>query len=117
MKKLLWLFLLVAPLGAQINPTLVPVPTTASLPATCSGNQAYPGRPLLLRPRPALEQTVTVTGVATTQAVRVNAPAFLGTHLWIGGARASAANTVAVDFCADATAGTPPSGTWLFIAQ
>ena len=41
MKNLLWIFLLVAPLGAQINPTLVPVPTTASLPATCSGNQAW----------------------------------------------------------------------------
>ena len=42
MKKLaLSLFLLAAPLGAQINPTLVPVPTTANLPATCSGNQAW----------------------------------------------------------------------------
>ncbi|HTX74664.1 MAG TPA: hypothetical protein VMD29_00570 [Terracidiphilus sp.] len=40
-----------------------------------------------------------------------------GAHIWIGGnPRATAANTLAVDFCADATGGTPPPGTWTFLA-
>jgi hypothetical protein len=59
------------------------------------------------------EQTVAVTGIITGQAVRVSPPSNMGTHLWIGSMRASAANTLAVAFCADATGGTPPSGTWL----
>ncbi|HEY2467980.1 MAG TPA: hypothetical protein VGI45_09060 [Terracidiphilus sp.] len=60
------------------------------------------------------EQTETVTGVVTGKVLSVTPPASPGAHVWISGTRASASNTAAVAFCADATGGTPPSGTWLF---
>jgi len=60
-----------------------------------------------------VEQTATVTGLAMGKAVSVSSPDALGTHIWPGGARVSAVNTLAYAFCADATGGTPPSGTWL----
>lgn len=63
------------------------------------------------------EQTLAVTGLLTTQAVAVTPPASLGTHIWIGSARVSAANTLSVSFCADATGGTPPSGNYIVLAQ
>lgn len=63
-----------------------------------------------------VEQTFTFTGVATGQSVNVSPPASLGVHLWIGWARVSATNTVAIGFCGDATAGTPPSGTYVVMA-
>jgi phage terminase large subunit-like protein len=62
------------------------------------------------------EQTVSVSGLATTQEVHVSPPASLGAHIWIGSTRVSASNQLAVSFCADATGGTPPSGTWLAAA-
>jgi hypothetical protein len=62
------------------------------------------------------EQTLTVTGLATTQGVSVNPPAAFS-HVWIGSARVSATNTLAVLFCGDATGGTPPSGNYLVVAH
>lgn len=60
------------------------------------------------------EQTTTVSGVVTGEAASfINPPSSLAPHLWIGSQRVSAANTIAVEFCADATGGTPPSGTWI----
>jgi hypothetical protein len=63
-----------------------------------------------------VEQTFTYTGLVTAQGVHVSAPAALGAHIWIGGARVSAANTLAIDFSADATAGTPAAGTYIAVA-
>lgn len=62
-----------------------------------------------------VEQTFTYTGLATGQQVNVSAPA-LGAHIWIGNNRVSTTNTLAIDFCADATAGTPASGTYIAVA-
>ena len=63
-----------------------------------------------------VEQTFTYTGLSTAQGVSVSAPSFMGNHVWIGGARISAGNTLAIDFCADATAGTPPAGNYIAVA-
>jgi hypothetical protein len=64
-----------------------------------------------------VEQTFTLTGLTTGQAVlSANPPSALGTHVWIGSVRVSTTNTLAIDFCADATGGTPPSGAWLVTA-
>ncbi len=64
------------------------------------------------------EQTVTVTGFdpggVGGKAVLASPATSMGSHLWIGYAREVSANTVAVQFCGDATGGTPPSGYWLF---
>jgi hypothetical protein len=58
-----------------------------------------------------IEQTFAFTGLATSDALSaVTPPSSLGTHIWIGSARPSARDTLAISFCADATAGTPPSG-------
>ena len=63
-----------------------------------------------------VEQTFTVSGVASTATLlAVNPPAALGAHVWLGSYRVSATNTAALQFCADATAGTPPSGSWKFV--
>ena len=59
------------------------------------------------------EQTLSVTGLVATRAISITPPAALS-HVWIGSARVSAADTLAVEFCADATGGTPPGGNWLF---
>lgn len=59
-----------------------------------------------------VEQTFTYTGLTNVQGVHVSAPA-LGAHIWIGNTRISATNTLAIAFCADATAGTPASGTYI----
>lgn len=61
-----------------------------------------------------VEQTVTVTGIKTGAGVTANPPNATGAHVWIGWVRVTAANTVGVGFCSDATGGTPPSGTWYF---
>jgi len=63
-----------------------------------------------------MEQTFTYTSLVTTQQVSVSPPSSLGVHLWIGWARVSATNTVAIAFCGDATAGTPPSGNYIVVA-
>ncbi|HEY1986229.1 MAG TPA: hypothetical protein VGG85_12505 [Terracidiphilus sp.] len=64
-----------------------------------------------------VEQTFnTFTGLATGQSVRISPPSSLGAHIWIGETRVSATNTVAIAFCGDATAGTPPSGTYIAVA-
>jgi hypothetical protein len=63
-----------------------------------------------------VEQTFTYTGLVTTQQAAVSPPSSLGAHIWIGSSRVSAANTLAIDFCADATAGTPPSGNYVAVA-
>lgn len=63
-----------------------------------------------------VEQTFTYTGLATTQQVSISPPASLGVHLWIGWARVSSANTLAIAFCGDATAGTPASGSYIAVA-
>lgn len=64
-----------------------------------------------------VEQTHTVTGLVTNDVVDLRPPATLGTHLWIGSQYVSASNTLSVSFCADATGGTPPSGTWSILAM
>lgn len=63
-----------------------------------------------------VEQTFTYTPLATTQGVSVSPASSLGAHIWIGSTRVSAANTLAISFCADATAGTPPSGNYIATA-
>lgn len=64
-----------------------------------------------------VEQTFTVAGLAAGQAILgANPPSALGAHVWISGERISAANTLSIDFCADATGGTPPTGTWTVVA-
>jgi hypothetical protein len=63
-----------------------------------------------------VEQTFTYTGLATTMQVAVSPPASLGAHIWIGSARVSTANTLAISFCGDATAGTPPAGSYIAVA-
>ena len=64
-----------------------------------------------------VEQTFnTFTGLAVGQGVHVSPPASLGAHIWIGETRVSATNTLAISFCADATAGTPPSGNYIAVA-
>lgn len=62
------------------------------------------------------EQTFTVTGLAVGQWVNATPPSVLS-HVWIQSARVSAANTLALGFCADATGGTPPTGTWIVLAE
>ncbi len=62
------------------------------------------------------EQTFSLTGLTVGQSVTVNPPSSLAPHLWIGGQRVSAANTLAIEFCGDATSGTPPSGAWIVTA-
>jgi hypothetical protein len=63
------------------------------------------------------EQTFTVTGLATGQGILAADPtSAMSSHVWIGSKRASAANTLAIQFCADATGGTPPTGTWNVVA-
>lgn len=61
------------------------------------------------------EQTFTYTSLVSSQGVSVSPPA-MGAHIWIGYSRVSAANTVAIDFCGDATSGTPPSGNYIAVA-
>lgn len=63
------------------------------------------------------EQTFTVTGITASQVLGYpNPPSSLGAHIWIGSARVTAANTIAISFCADATGGTPPAGAWGIVA-
>jgi len=63
-----------------------------------------------------VEQTFTYTGLTTGQGVWVSPPASLGAHIWIGSTRVAATNKLAIAFCADATAGTPPAGTYIAVA-
>lgn len=56
----------------------------------------------------------TFTGLAAGYA-QVSPPGVVGAHVWIGWARASAANTLAIGFCADATGGTPIPGTYVAV--
>lgn len=62
------------------------------------------------------EQTFTYTGLLTTQGVYVSPPSNLGAHVWIGTTRVSAGNTLAIQFCADATGGTAPAGNYIAVA-
>jgi len=48
--------------------------------------------------------------------VSVNPPSTLGAHIWISYSRVSATNTLAIAFCGDATAGTPPVGNYIAVA-
>jgi hypothetical protein len=65
------------------------------------------------------EQTFTVTGLATTDTVLVNASGLVGTTTMIGNARASATNTLAIEFCnvSAVTAQTPTSQTYTIRAE
>jgi hypothetical protein len=105
----------------NLNPPATLTNAAWTLPA-CATNCTLPGNMLSVSWTPAaatasscVEQTVTVTGLATGRAVSVSPPATLGAHVWAGSARVSATNTLAVSFCADATGGTPPSGAWTVI--
>jgi hypothetical protein len=62
------------------------------------------------------EQTFSFSGLVSGQQVSVTPPSNLGAHVWISYARVSASSTVAISFCADATGGTPPSGTYVISA-
>jgi hypothetical protein len=63
------------------------------------------------------EQGFAVAGVTTNQAIlSANAPSNMGAHIWIGGKRVSATGVVSIEFCGDATSGTPPSGAWTITA-
>jgi hypothetical protein len=62
------------------------------------------------------EQTFTVSGVVSGQQINITPPSSLGAHVWISYARVSASSTVAISFCADATGGMPPSGTYVISA-
>ena len=53
-----------------------------------------------------------IPNLVANRMVFVNPPAALGSHVWIGSVRSTGANNITVDFCADATGGTPPSGNW-----
>lgn len=63
------------------------------------------------------EQTFTVAGLATGEAVTIPNPPSALSHVWIGSARVSANNTLAILFCGDSTGGTPPTGTYSFLGQ
>lgn len=84
-----------ANLPTKYTPSLTPAATAAS---TCA------------------EQTFTVTGLATGQAVLSANPPSALSHVWIGSKRVSATNTLAIQFCGDATGGTAASGTWVVTA-
>jgi hypothetical protein len=85
-----------ANLPLKIAVSITPAATTAS---TCA------------------EQTFnTFTGLATGQGVSVSPPALPGANVWIGSVRVSAANTLAIGFCANATGGTAAAGTYTAVA-
>jgi hypothetical protein len=101
----------------QLNPPGTLTNATWTLPSCATGCTLATGLSVSWTPTAAtasscVEQTVTITGLVTGRAVSVSPPASLGSHIWAGSARVSASNTLAVSFCADATGGTPPSGTW-----
>lgn len=61
------------------------------------------------------EQAFTVTGAVAGQSVTATPPGSMAAQdVWIGYARVSAANTVALEFCTNASAATPISGNWIF---
>jgi hypothetical protein len=92
----------IAPASQAGNVTVTPLRVSQSItPATATTGACA-------------EQTFnTYTGLATGSAVFVSPPALVGAHVWIGAVRISAANTLAITFCADATGGTPAAGTYV----
>jgi hypothetical protein len=53
------------------------------------------------------------TGIASGSLVfGLSTPGSLAPHMWIGNYSSAGANSVQIEFCGDATSGTPPSGTY-----
>jgi hypothetical protein len=113
------------PIPAVQTPTLLNGSSTITVPNT-TGTMALTSQlpvkistsitPAAATASSCVEQTFTFTGLTTAQGVHVSPPASLGAHIWIGETRVSASNTLAIAFCADATAGTPPAGTYIAVA-
>ena len=88
--------------GTQLSKVVVYTPTLAPASVAASGDY--------------VEQTFTVTGLATTDTITVNQPAMTATHCQMVAFRVSAADTLALTFRSVSGSHLPPQGVYRVVA-